>query len=82
MFCEYVAKYGQLEIFKWLHTKGYGINKQINQDKCLNAINEGRMKIVEKFRENTYPWDKASCTEITKHDYVGIIKYMRQIDKI
>lgn len=87
--CIIAAKYGWLDLMKWIDkvtlqaTKNcYNIpiwNKLIyiwkDHRTCCVAAKNGHLEVLKYLRENGFKWDATTCNTAALHNHLDILKY-------
>jgi len=69
-FCTTAARYGHLEILKYLH------DNNCPWDECACAAGSGHFEILEYLHNNSCPWDERACALAAANGHFEILKYL------
>ncbi len=72
--CTYAAKYGYLDILKWLRENGC----PWSEDTCVAAASMGHLHILQWARENGCPWDEETCSSAAEYGHLDILQWARR----
>lgn len=67
----YAARFGKLEILKWLVKNGY----PINEDTCYNAARCDNLYILQWLRKKNCPWDGRVCEIASEYGKLEIFAW-------
>lgn len=68
------AKYGDMEVIKWMHQNGF----EWNVDVCSEAAAAGNLELLKYLHVNGCPWEEFTCTVAAEKGHLKVLQYLHE----
>ena len=75
-FCAQMARYGNVELLKFLHEKGCPWDDWT----CTAAAFHGHLECLKYLHENGCPWNGSTCSSVAEYGHLACLKYAHKTD--